>query len=78
MYSNTKFLMFIFSTLFYFLLTSSSYAYLDPGTGSIILQLIIGSIAAISSWVFIFWSKIKFILSKLKTYFVKKKKINNK
>jgi len=66
--------MFIFTIIFYFLLTSSSYAYLDPGTGSIILQLIIGFIAAISSWCFIFWSKIKFILSKLKTYFVKKKK----
>jgi hypothetical protein len=69
--------MFIFIIFFYFLLTVSSYAYLDPGTGSIILQLIIGFIAAISSWCFIFWSKIKLILFKLKAYFIKKKNNTN-
>ena len=70
-------LMFIFIIFFYFLLTVSSYAYLDPGTGSIILQLIIGFIAAISSWCFIFWSKIKLILFKLKAYFIKKNNNTN-
>jgi hypothetical protein len=69
--------MFIFIIFFYLLLTVSSYAYLDPGTGSIILQLIIGFIAAISSWCFIFWSKIKLVLFKLKRYFIKKKNNTN-
>ena len=69
--------MFIFIIFFYLLLTVSSYAYLDPGTGSIILQLIIGFIAAISSWCFIFWSKIKLILFKLKAYFIKKNNNTN-
>lgn len=32
--------------LFLFSMTSSAYAYLDPGTGSIALQAIIGGLAA--------------------------------
>jgi hypothetical protein len=73
--NKSIYLMFIFTIFFYFLLTVSSHAYLDPGTGSIILQLIIGFIAAISSWCFLFWSKIKLMIFKLKTYLIKKKNI---
>ena len=32
--------------IIFFIFTNASYAYLDPGTGSIILQAIIGFIAA--------------------------------
>lgn len=32
--------------LFLFSMTSTAYAYLDPGTGSIVLQAIIGGVAA--------------------------------
>ena len=50
---------------------SSSFAYIDPGTGTIIIQAIIGALATIS----IFFSKIK---TKIKEFFLKfKKKINN-
>jgi hypothetical protein len=59
--------------LFYFIFTSISYAYLDPGTGSIILQVIIGFVAAFFSWIFIFWTKVKFFFSKIKFFFSKKK-----
>jgi hypothetical protein len=59
--------------LFYFALTSISYAYLDPGTGSIILQVIIGFVAALFSWLFIFWTKVKFFFNKIKNFFLKKK-----
>ncbi|HMB46888.1 MAG TPA: hypothetical protein VKN63_01295 [Afifellaceae bacterium] len=38
----------LLTTVTYFTITGSSYAYLDPGTGSIILQGIIGAIAGAS------------------------------
>ena len=59
--------------LFYFLFTSTSFAYLDPGTGSILLQVLIGFVAAFFSWLFIFWTKIKIFFVKLKFFFLKKK-----
>jgi hypothetical protein len=59
--------------LIYFTLTSISYAYLDPGTGSIILQVIIGFVAALFSWLFIFWTKVKIFFNKIKNFFLKKK-----
>ena len=50
---------------------TSSQAYLDPGTGGIILQAIIGFVAAIGATVTIYWRKFKNVLSKL---FKKKEK----
>jgi len=38
---------------------NNAYAYLDPGTGSIILQAILGAIAAGFSYCAFYWSKIK-------------------
>ena len=57
--------------LFYFLLIGNAYAYLDPGTGSLILQLILGGIAAFFAITTSFFSKIK---KSLKKTFNKKKK----
>ncbi len=62
----------LFLVLFYtFLMQTSSQAYLDPGTGGIILQAIIGFVAAIGATVTIYWRKFKNVLSKL---FKKKEK----
>jgi len=62
----------LFLVLFYiFLMQTSSQAYLDPGTGGIILQAIIGFIAAIGATATIYWRKLKNGLSK---FFKKKKK----
>ena len=38
---------------------STGHAYLDPGTGSIIVQAIVGSIAAGGAVVGLYWQKIK-------------------
>ena len=38
---------------------NNAYAYLDPGTGSIIIQAILGAIAAGFSYCAFYWSKIK-------------------
>ena len=47
------------------LLTVPAHAYLDPGTGSIILQAILGFIAASVATLSFYWNKIKLILIKL-------------
>ena len=51
--------------LYFFLFTSSAYAYLDPGTGSIILQAIVGAFAAFFSTLYIFWEKVKIFFKKV-------------
>lgn len=38
--------------------TSSAHAYLDPGTGSILLQLLLGGVAGIAVAVRIYWHKL--------------------
>ena len=57
-----------------FLTISSAHAYLDPGTGSIILQAILGFIAAAVASVSIYWTKFKLLLNKI---FNKKKQEND-
>jgi len=58
----------------YFLSLSYALAYLDPGTGSVILQAILASIAAASATITFYWKKIKI---KIKSFFTKKNKTNN-
>tara|TARA_B000000609_G_C23889826_1_gene197665 strand:- start:78 stop:293 length:216 start_codon:yes stop_codon:yes gene_type:complete len=53
---------------------TKAFAYLDPGTGSIILQAILGFIAATVASVSIYWAKFKSLISKL----FNKKKENKK
>ena len=54
-----------------FLLTVPAHAYLDPGTGSIILQAILGFIAASIATLSFYWNKVKL-------FFIKLIKKNNK
>jgi hypothetical protein len=55
-----------FSAIFlFFISVNNAFAYLDPGTGSIILQTIIAVLAGISAWITIFWAKIKNFFKKL-------------
>ena len=60
-----------YSVFFYFLALAKAHAYLDPGTGSIILQALLGLIAAIGATSSFYWKKIK---SKIKLLFKKKDK----
>ena len=60
-----------FSISLYLLSISGSYAYIDPGTGSIILQAILAFIAAIAATASFYWNKIKFFI---KNKFKKKDK----
>tara|TARA_B100000795_G_scaffold267847_1_gene253547 strand:- start:114 stop:341 length:228 start_codon:yes stop_codon:yes gene_type:complete len=44
--------------------TSPVYAYLDPGTGSLLVQGLIGGVAATISFLSIYWHKIKAFFQK--------------
>ena len=62
-----KFILFLNLLLFLdVLIHSNAYAYIDPGTGSIILQALIGGIAAAGMVISVYWSKIKSFFSKKK------------
>lgn len=50
----------------FLLLSTNAYAYLDPGTGSMILQSLIAIFVIAGSAVGIFWQKIKSMFSKSK------------
>ena len=71
--NNLKTIILIFT--FFMCSTTNSNAYLDPGTGSIILQAIIGFIAASVTAISIYWSKFKSFISRL---FGKKEKEEEK
>ena len=51
-------------SLFNFFFINNAYAYLDPGTGSIILQAILGTIAAAASYCAFYWNKVKNLFKK--------------
>ena len=70
----SKFNLLLLSTIYLILRISNAYAYLDPGTGSIILQAILGFIAATVASISIYWTKFKMLVKKI---FDKKKKHKN-
>lgn len=63
-----KFTLFFFNL--FFLFEISALAYIDPGTGSVILQAIIGIIATIGTTAALYFNKIK-------NFFKRKNKKNN-
>lgn len=46
-------------------LPKPNYAYIDPGTGSYVIQILIAAFVSISFAIKIFWKKIKAFLQKL-------------
>ena len=60
-----------FLTILFFLFTSNAHAYLDPGTGSILLSAIIAGLVTIKTY----W---RILVMKTKNIFSKKKKEINK
>ena len=47
------------------LISENSYAYLDPGTGGSLLQILIAMFAAAASFIAYYWNKIKIFFLKL-------------
>lgn len=67
----------LINTLSLLIFLTSAHAYLDPGTGSIILQAIIGAIAAAATFLKFYWLKVLKILG-IKEKTIIDKKINKK
>jgi len=59
-----KFFLAILFINFFFI--SSAQAYIDPGSGSIILQALLGALAAAGASISIYWNKIKDLFKKSK------------
>jgi len=64
--------------LFFWLIlyTSSAFAYLDPGTGSALLQGLIGGVAVGVSFLSIYWQKVKAFLTNIKNKIINSKDKN--
>ena len=60
-----KYLIFFYLIFF----TNYTFAYLDPGSGSIIVQALVGAIAAIFFFFKNFWLKLKYIVERFKKFF---------
>ena len=54
-----------YTIIFYIFSHTHSLAYIDPGTGSIIFQVLIGFIASIFVFMNIYWNKFKSLLLKV-------------
>ena len=52
----------IFLFTFGELFVSNAFAYIDPGTGSMILQSLIGALVGVGIILKIYWTKIKFAI----------------
>jgi hypothetical protein len=55
-------LMSIFIVLIF---VNQSYAYIDPGTGSMLVQAVLAAIAAVSVSIGVFWRRIRSFLDRL-------------
>ena len=53
-------------TIFLMLMISDAVAYLDPGTGSMLLQVILGGIAAVGVAIKLYWHKLRAALGMAK------------
>ena len=74
-HNNVKII--ILSLIFLLIFQNKSYAYLDPGTGSIVFQAIAAGIVGLLTWISFAKQKIKDILTKLKEKYFKKNKKKN-
>ena len=76
---NNKFIfmdkIFLTFLIYYFATESNAYAYLDPATGSIIVQYIVAGLAACMVFMKNLRVKFKYFFSKIVTPKIKKKKI---
>ena len=52
----------VFSLVLLLLLMNDTEAYLDPGTGSMLLQVILGGIAAVGVAIKLYWHKLRVAL----------------
>ncbi len=51
--------------IFFVFVNNNAYAYIDPGTGGILLQALLGIVAAIGAYITLFWRKFKNFVNKI-------------
>ena len=64
-YMRKKIKTIIFVIIFNCVFWTNAYAYIDPGSGSIILQAIIAALAGAGTAISIYWKKVKLFFSKI-------------
>ena len=57
---------FLLLVVIYFFTSINANAYIDPGTGSILLQALLGGLAAAGASIAIYWNKLKNLIFKKK------------
>jgi len=62
---------FLAFSIYYFAAESNAYAYLDPSTGSIIIQYIVAGLVTCMAFIKSFWVRLKYFFNKIK--FIKNK-----
>ena len=60
--------------IYFFIFQSISYAYLDPGTGSSLLQILLALLVGIGSYLGFYWKKMVIFLKDIGSKFGKKNK----
>ena len=65
---------FLTCLIYYFTAESNAYAYLDPATGSIVIQYIVAGLVTCMAFMKNFWVKFKYFFNKK----IKSKRIKNK
>ena len=56
---------YILITFIFFSQSIEAHAYLDPGTGSVILQALFGILGAIGAYITLYWRKLKNLFNKI-------------
>ena len=77
MLTNPKVVFSFTAISFLMFFTEPAYAYLDPGTGSMMIQAVLAGIAAASVSIGIFWKHIKLFFSRISGRKQKKEKNHN-
>ncbi|MBA4717685.1 MAG: hypothetical protein HRO68_00660 [Nitrosopumilus sp.] len=64
-FTGIVFPLFTLALIFRGLFISDAYAYLDPGTGSLVIQIVIGALVGAGIAVKVFWIKLKYKFSSI-------------
>ena len=56
---------FLTFSIYYFTAESNAYAYLDPASGSIVIQYIVAALIACMAFMKNFWAKFKYFFNKI-------------
>ena len=64
--TGITFPLFILVLLFRGLFVSDAYAYLDPGSASMFIQVILGALVGVAITIKLYWEKIKFKISTIR------------